>query len=299
MTTTAATPTRSTVPRGVPPRKRHRKSGDVAANMARIAGLCFIVLFAVGPLIWMVSSSFRPAEQLFQSPPQLITSGVTTDWYKEVLGRSDVVLWFANSFTVAIVTTALSVVLGTLGGYAISRFVFPGKRPFMAALLMSYLFPAILLLLPMYLLLSTLGLIGTIAGVVLAHLAITLPLSIFLMASFASAVPREIEEAALVDGLGLFGAFLRVSVPLMRTGIATTCLFAFILSWDEYLFASAIAQGQAVTVPVALAGFVTSFDIRWGAIMALSTLVTLPIVLLFAFLQRYFEKGLTTGSVKG
>jgi ABC-type glycerol-3-phosphate transport system permease component len=296
-TRTLVTPRSDVLP--PPGRRRRRSQGDVAADMWRIAGLSLVVLFAVGPLIWMVASSLRPADQLFQSPPQLFATGFTLDWYTEVLGRSDVILWFTNSLTVAVLTTVLSVVLGTLGGYAISRFVFPGKRPFMGALLMSYLFPAILLLLPMYLLLSTLGLIGTVAGVVLAHLAITLPLSIFLMASFASAVPRELEEAALVDGLGLFGAFRRVAVPLMRTGIATTCLFAFILSWDEYLFASAIAQGQAVTVPVALAGFVTSFDIRWGAIMALSTLVTLPIVLLFAFLQRYFEKGLTTGSVKG
>ncbi len=297
MTTTATL----TAPGRPAPRRRPRSGAatDVGGTMLRIAGLALLVVFAVGPLIWMVLSSVRPATELFQSPPQVIPSGFTTDWYAEVFERSDVLLWFSNSLTVALLTTVLSVVLGTLGGYAISRFVFPGKRPFMAALLMSYLFPAILLLLPMYLLLSTLGLIGTVAGVVLAHLAITLPLSIFLMASFASAVPRELEEAALVDGMGIFGAFIRVAVPLMRTGIATTCLFAFILSWDEYLFASAIAQGRAVTVPVALAGFVTSFDIRWGAIMALSTLVTLPIVLLFAFLQRYFEKGLTTGSVKG
>lgn len=278
---------------------RRRRSATIAPTVGRLVGLALVVFFAVGPLLWMVTSSVRPAADLFRDPPVVFSGELTLDWYAEVFGRSDVVLWFTNSFVIALLTTVLSVVLGTLGGYAITRFVFPGRRPFMAALLMSYLFPAILLLLPMYLLLSMLGLIGTIAGVVLAHLAITLPLSIFLMASFASAVPRELEEAALIDGTGLFGAFIRISVPLMRTGIATTCLFAFILSWDEYLFASAIAQGRAVTVPVALAGFVTSFDIRWGAIMALSTLVTLPIVLLFAFLQRYFEKGITAGSVKG
>jgi multiple sugar transport system permease protein len=281
----------------IAPRKRARP--PVAPVIGRLVGLALVVFFAVGPLLWMVASSFRPAEDLFQDPPVIFSGEVTLDWYEEVLGRSEVVLWFSNSLTIALLTTVFSVVLGTLGGYAIARFAFPGKRPFMGALLMSYLFPAILLLLPMYLLLSMLDLIGTIAGVVLAHLAITLPLSIFLMASFASAVPRELEEAALIDGTSLFGAFLRIAVPLMRTGIATTCLFAFILSWDEYLFASAIAQGRAMTVPVALAGFVTSFDIRWGAIMALSTLVTLPIVLLFAFLQRYFEKGITAGSVKG
>lgn len=271
----------------------------VFPTMGRVIGLSAVAFFAIGPLCWMVASSFRPETELFQDPPQLISSGITLDWYREVFVGSEVLKWFNNSFTIAVLVTVLSVVMGTLGGYAITRFIFPGRRVFMGALLMSYLFPAILLLIPMYLLLSYLNLIGTIAGVVLAHLAITLPLSIFLMASFANSVPRELEEAALIDGLGLFGAFLRVAIPLMRTGIATTCLFAFILSWDEYLFSSAIAQGKAITVPVALAGFVTSFDIRWGAIMALSTLVSLPIVLLFGFLERYFEKGLTMGSVKG
>lgn len=281
-------------------RRQHakRRSKILPATL-RLVGLSLVIVFAVGPLVWMVVSSFRPATQLFQSPPQLVTDGFTLEWYLEVLGRSQVLQWFTNSLTIAVSTTLLSVVFGTLGGYAISRYAFPGRNAFIGALLVSYLFPAILLLLPMYLLLSLLGLIGSIGGVVLAHLAVTLPLSIFLMRSFVDSVPRELEEAALVDGCNLFTAFLRVSLPLLRTGIATTCLFSFILSWDEYLFSSAIAQGEAMTVPVALAGFVTSFDIRWGAIMALSTLVTLPIVLLFAFLQRFFEKGLTTGSVKG
>lgn len=280
-------------------RERAKRRSKILPVALRLVGLALVIVFAVGPLVWMIISSFRPADQLFQSPPALVSQGFTLEWYLEVLGRSQVLQWFGNSLAIALSTTVLSVVFGTLGGYAISRYAFPGRRAFIGALLVSYLFPAILLLLPMYLLLSLLGLIGSIGGVVLAHLAVTLPLSIFLMRSFVDSVPRELEEAALVDGCNLFTAFMRVSLPLLRTGIATTCLFSFILSWDEYLFSSAIAQGDAMTVPVALAGFVTSFDIRWGAIMALSTLVTLPIVLLFSFLQRFFEKGLTTGSVKG
>jgi ABC-type glycerol-3-phosphate transport system permease component len=119
------------------------------------------------------------------------------------------------------------------------------------------------------------------------------------MKSFVEAVPRDLEDAGRVDGLGYFGSFLRITLPLLRTGLATTAMFAFILSWDEFLLASVISQGDTVTAPVGMAGLVTSFDIRWGTIMALSTLVTIPVVVLFLALQRYFEKGLTAGGVKG
>jgi ABC-type glycerol-3-phosphate transport system permease component len=200
---------------------------------------------------------------------------------------------------VAVVSTVVSLAVGTAAGYAVTRFTFPGWRVLLAGLSIAYVFPAILLLVPLYLALNSLGLVGGLAAIVVAHVTITLPLTTWLMKSFVEAVPRELEEAAWVDGLGYFRGFLLVTLPLLRTGLATTAMFSFILSWDEYLFASVIGQGDNVTAPVAMAGFVTSFDIRWGAIMALSTLVTVPVVALFFVLQRYYEKGLTAGSVKG
>ncbi|MEV0729511.1 carbohydrate ABC transporter permease [Polymorphospora sp. NPDC050346] len=287
-------PTRT--PAKAPPKTSGKK---VAAVIGRIVALALIVFFAVGPILWMALSSFRPADELFQSDPSLIPSRLTGDWYREVFEGSEAVRWFVNSFIVAVVTTLVSVTVGTTAGYAVSRFEFPGRKVLLACLSVSYLFPAILLLVPLYLALSALGLVGGLFGIIIAHLTITLPLTTWLMKSFVEAVPKELEEAAWVDGLGYFRSFLTVTLPLLRTGLATTAMFSFILSWDEYLFASVIAQGQNVTAPVAMAGFVTSFDIRWGAIMALSTLVTIPVVGLFFVLQRYYEKGLTAGSVKG
>jgi ABC-type glycerol-3-phosphate transport system permease component len=273
-------------------------AGKVGAVLARVAALALIVFFALGPILWMVLSSFRPAGELFQSDPSLVPSSATLAWYEEVFG-SGALRWFANSFVVAACTTVISLAVGTTAGYAVSRFTFPGRRILLGCLGVSYLFPAILLLVPLYLVLGSLGLIGGLLGIVVAHLTITFPLTTWLMKSFVEAVPKELEEAARVDGMGYLGSFLRITLPLVRTGLATTAMFSFILSWDEFLLASVIAQGESTTAPVGMAGLVTSFDIRWGAIMALSTLVTVPVVALFLILQRYYEKGLTAGGVKG
>lgn len=287
-----------TLPRADAPGRGGPGGGVIAARAGRVVALALIVFFAVGPILWMVASSLRPADELFQSHPSPVPSAVTFTWYREIFGTG-ALRWFANSFLVAVCTTAISLVAGTAAGYAVARFTFPGRRILLACLGVSYLFPAILLLVPLYLVLASLGLVGGLAGIVIAHLTITVPLTTWLMKSFVEAVPKELEEAARVDGLGYLGSFVRVTLPLLRTGLATTAMFAFILSWDEFLLASVIAQGDNVTAPVGMAGLVTSFDIRWGAIMALSTLVTIPVLVLFFVLQRYFEKGLTAGSVKG
>lgn len=282
-----------------PARKRKKTPGQIAGASLSIFVLVLLILFAVFPLLWMIISSMRPAEELFQSPPQLIPSHLSFDWYKEALFGTSVARWFWNSLIVAIATSLISTLFGMLAGHALARFNYPGRRIFMTLLISAYLFPAILLLMPLYLMLSNYGLVGKLPAVILAHVAITLPLSTFLMKSFVEAVPRDLEEAAMIDGCSPSRAFWTVTVPLLRTGIATTLLFSFILSWDEYLFASALSTGDNLTAPVGIQTFISSFDVRWGAIMAVGTLVTLPVVVLFALLQSKFEKGITAGGVKG
>ncbi len=282
-------------PAGSGRRTPARVLGSLLGGAATLA----LVAFAVFPQLWMLISSFRPATELFESPPALLPSGFTLDWYVEAFAGSNAVRWFGNSLVIAVATSVISCTVGTLAGYAIARFVYPGRKWFMLLLTSAYLFPAILLLMPLYLMLANYRLVGTQPAIVLAHLLITLPLSTWLMKSFVEAIPRELEEAALVDGYGPFRAFLAITLPLLRTGLATTWLFSFILSWDEYLFAATLSNGSSATVPVGIQSFISSFDVRWGAIMALGTLVTVPVVVLFVFLQRYFEKGVTAGGVKG
>lgn len=268
---------------------------NVLGGLATLA----LVVFAVFPELWMLISSIRPATELFVSPPTLLPRGFTLEWYVEAFAGSHALRWFGNSLIVAVATSLISCTVGTLAGYALARFVYPGRKGFMLLLTSAYLFPAILLLMPLYLMLANYRLVGTLPAITLAHLLITLPLSTWLMKSFVEAIPRELEEAALVDGYGPFRAFLKITLPLLRTGLATTWLFSFILSWDEYLFAATLSNAASTTVPVGIQSFISSFDVRWGAIMALGTLVTVPVVVLFAFLQRYFEKGITAGGVKG
>lgn len=280
-------------------RKSRRRVGEIVGTIAGFVCLATLLLFAAFPLLWMVISSVRPATELFSSPPTLFPSHLTWAWFEEALGGSDVVRWFANSLVVAALTMLVATTFAALAGYAIARYNFPGRRVFMVMLITTYMFPAILLLMPLYLMLSNYGMVGKLPGIALAHVAITLPLATLLMKSFVESVPRELEEAALVDGCGPLTTFVRITLPLLRTGISTTLLFTFILSWDEYLFASALGQGDNITAPVGIQTFISSFDVRWGAIMAVGTLVTLPVVVLFSFLQNKFEKGLTMGSVKG
>lgn len=270
----------------------------LVAVIRNVILIAFVVL-AVGPVLWMVISSIRPAADLFQSPPEIVPRNFTGEWYSEVFRRSDAPLWFRNSLVVAVAVTLINAAVATLGAYSIVRFRYPGRRILFGGLLASYIFPPVLLLVPVFLILSSAGFVGNLFGVIAAHLITTLPFSVWLMRTFILGVPRNLEQAAMVDGCGHFGAFRRVTLPLLKTGLVATSVFAFILSWNEYLYASVISAGDTTTVPVGIASFITSFDIRWGAIMALGTAVTFPVILLFGVFQRQFEKGLTAGAIKG
>ena len=264
----------------------------------RVAGRLVLVVFAIGPIAWMVLSSLRPSSELFSSPPSLIPAHLTLTWYQQLLGDATTWEWAANSFVVATAAMILSDVFALLAAYGTSRFSFRGKGTFLASLIASYVFPPILLVIPVYLLMQTAHLQGSLFAIILGHLIITLPFSIWLMRSFITAIPRELEEAGLIDGCSELGAFVRLTIPLARAGLLTTSLFAFIMSWTEYLFANTLSSGPSQTLPVGVAGFVTSYDVHWGPIMALGVLTTAPVLLLFGALQRFFERGLVQGAIK-
>ena len=271
----------------------------VGSAVAYVVSL-LLVVFIGFPLLWMLVSSFKPAEQLFVSPPRLLPSTLTLDWYRNVMLQSDAPTYFRNSLVIGAATTAICLSIGTLAAYGVSRFEFPGKRVFLIGALLSYVFPAIVLFVPIYMIINSLGLIDTLAGVVIAHTILTFPFALWMLRSFFIAIPREIDEAAWVDGASYFLTFVAIILPLALPGVFSVGVFVFVLSWNEYLFASVlITSGSLKTIPVGISEFITSFDVRWGEIMAMGALATMPVIALFLSVQRFFLRGVIAGAIKG
>jgi len=276
--------------------KSHAMVGSAVAYVVSL----LLVVFIGFPLLWMLVSSFKPAEQLFVSPPRLLPSTLTLDWYRNVMLQSDAPTYFRNSLVIGAATTAICLSIGALAAYGVTRFEFPGKRVFLIGALLSYVFPAIVLFVPIYMIINSLGLIDTLAGVVIAHTILTFPFALWMLRSFFIAIPREIDEAAWVDGASYFMTFVAIILPLALPGVFSVGVFVFVLSWNEYLFAGVlITSGSLKTIPVGISEFITSFDVRWGEIMAMGALATMPVIALFLSVQRFFLRGVIAGAIKG
>ena len=276
------------------------KSRAMVGSAAAYVVSLLLVVFIGFPLLWMLVSSFKPAEQLFVSPPRLLPSTLTLDWYRNVMLQSDAPTYFRNSLVIGAATTAICLSIGTLAAYGVTRFEFPGKRVFLIGALLSYVFPAIVLFVPIYMIINSLGLIDTLAGVVIAHTILTFPFALWMLRSFFIAIPREIDEAAWVDGASYFLTFVAIILPLALPGVFSVGVFVFVLSWNEYLFAGVlITSGSLKTIPVGISEFITSFDVRWGEIMAVGALATMPVIALFLSVQRFFLRGVIAGAIKG
>lgn len=264
------------------------------------AVLLVLVVFVGFPLLWMLLSSIKPSTELFVSPPSLWPTAVTLEWYGSVITASDAPGFFLNSLIVGAATTVICLIAGSLAAYGITRFEFPGKALFQMGALVGYVFPAIVLFVPIYMILSALDLIDTYVGLVICHIILTFPFALWMLRSFFQTIPREIDEAAWIDGASFLRAFVLIILPLALPGIFSVGIFVFVLSWNEYLFASVLMSStETKTVPVGIAEFITSFDIRWGEIMAMGTLATVPVVILFLCIQKYFLRGVLAGAVKG
>jgi len=276
------------------------KSREMVGSAVAYVVSLLLVVFIGFPLLWMLVSSFKPAEQLFVSPPRLLPSTLTLDWYRNVMLQSDAPTYFRNSLVIGAATTAICLSIGTLAAYGVTRFEFPGKRVFLIGALLSYVFPAIVLFVPIYMIINSLGLIDALAGVVIAHTILTFPFALWMLRSFFIAIPREIDEAAWVDGASYFLTFVAIILPLALPGVFSVGVFVFVLSWNEYLFAGVlITSGSLKTIPVGISEFITSFDVRWGEIMAMGALATMPVIALFLAVQRFFLRGVIAGAIKG
>ncbi|WP_426320058.1 carbohydrate ABC transporter permease [Microbacterium sp. E-13] len=257
-----------------------------------------IILYGF-PFVYLLLTSFKPPLDAIAVPPSVWPDVWTLDNYVSALAREGVPAALINSVVTAVISTALSLVLAVPAAYAITRFRTPSGRVFIVAALVTRMVPTIAVGAPLIEVMRTLGLTDTSFGLAIAHTTISLPLSIWLMASFFEAVPDELSEAAEVDGCNRLQAMARVVLPVVSGGLAVTAIFAFLASWNEFLFALLLTSVRAQTTPVVIANFQSQFGLDWGGMTALAAVYSVPVILLTLILQRHIVAGLTLGAVKG
>ncbi len=259
-----------------------------------------IVIFCLFPFYWLINVSLKTGADLANS--DLLPPSPTLDNYDSIFKNADFTKALRNSAIVTVITTVLALMVGSFAAYALARLRFPRKFLILAVILSITTFPAIAIAAPIFKLWSDIGLYNTYAGLIIPYLTFALPLSIYILVSFFKEIPKDLEEAALVDGATNFEAFRKIVVPLAAPGLATTAILTFITAWNEFLLASTLTTSpDARTVPAAIAYFTgtVQFEQPLGTISAASVVITVPLILLVLFFQRRIVAGLTAGAVKG
>ncbi len=266
--------------------------------------LVFLLIFTVLPMLWMVLTSLKTQFAAMQYPPQWWPAEPTLQNYTKLLDPSnsvgaDFLRYFWNSLYVAVATTILGVTVAVPAAYAFSRFRFPGRTFLFFAVLLRNMFPAVVFLMPLFLLMRWMGLVGTHGSLILTYLTFGLPLSIWLLKGFYDNIPIQLEQAARIDGATRFQAFIYIVMPLSTPGIIATSIFSFIGAWNEYVYAVTFLNNkERLTLPVGIQRFFAEFATDWPGLMAATFLMSVPVVLLFLILQKYFVRALTEGAVK-
>ena len=260
-----------------------------------------VILLIVFPLLWMIFTSLKPQSELFLIPPTILPEQITFEHYERLLRETPFLTYMRNSVWLAVGTTLVVVVVATLGAHSLVRFSYPGREPLARMVLFTYLLPSVVLVIPLYFLMIELGLVNTLASLVIAYTTFALPFALWLLRSFMMAIPDDLEAAAMVDGATRMQAFIDVILPQAVPGIISTALFTAILAWNEYLYALVLINSDEVrplTTGV-INMLVTSFNIEWSLLMAASVMMSVPLIFAFIFLQKYLTRGFGAGAVKG
>lgn len=277
-----------------------RNTKTIILDILTYIFLATVVVFVLMPLLWIISTSLKPAIEIFQKPPHWIPYNPTGSNYAGVITASEIPRAFLNSFLVGTLATFLALALGGSAGYAFARFKFRGNKFLSLFMLISQMLPLTVLMIPMYYMENKMSLVDTRFGLALAHLVICMPLVTWMSRGYFKGIPKEIEESAMVDGATQMQIIGRIILPLIKPSIAATGIYAFVSSWNEFALANVLTRSiQSRTVPIALNEFSTFFKVDWGQTMAAAAIITVPIIVVFLLIQKQFVAGLSADAVKG
>jgi multiple sugar transport system permease protein len=279
------------VPRGMRARRR-------VAHVAIYATLVAVTVVMLFPIAWMLTVSVRPNVEVMKIPPAWIPSVFTLDAYRTVFGSGRYLRTFANTYFVALAVTLISLFIGSLAAYALARFDFRGKRAVLMFLITTQMFPLVLLCIPYFRLVVKLGLYDTLTSLIVVYVTFTLPFCILMLRSYFAQIPKDMEEAAMVDGCSRIGAILRTLVPISYPALVGAGLYTFLLAWNEFLFAVVLIEAwEKRVITMAIYSLLAEFVTEWSMMMAFSVLASAPLVVAFIFLQRFMVRGMTAGAV--
>jgi len=276
------------------------RSALVTKRILTYVLLILATVLLVFPFIWMVSTSLKSSAEIFAEVPKWFPNDPTLNNYRTLFQETGFLQYFKNSVIVAVTTTIVTLFVAIFFSYGLSRFRFRGRALFLNSLLVSQMFPLVLLIIPIFAIFIKLNLIDSYLSLILAYCTFAVPFATLMMKSYFDGIPKDMEEAAFIDGCTPVSAIFRVVIPLSAPGIAAVGLFSFILSWQEFIFALTLTNSDNMrTLPVGISLMVGNREVLWGQLMAASTMVTAPVVIVFIYFQKYLISGMTMGGVKG
>lgn len=278
---------------------RRRLEHLLADTAVRVA-LVMFVLWTLAPVVWMVISSLLSPVALTSVPPNLALDQYTLDNYRKVLATGQSLIpAMRNSLIVSLLTTAIALALGSAAAYALARLSIPGANRIVLLVLATQMFPGIVIIIPLFMLLSRLGLIDTYAGLVIVYLSFVLPIVIWILKGFFEAIPPDLEKAAAIDGATVMQTYTRIVLPISLPSLFAAGIFAFIESWNEFMFAVILTRLQTKTVPIAISEFAGQYQTAVGQMVAAAALASVPVILLAIIFRKYILLGFAEGAVKG
>lgn len=284
----------------MPEFKKSVNGGRTLWKILTYAILLFVVAAAIFPAIWMLSTSIKLPTEQYDVPPQIIPDLPTLANYVNVLTNSKMFDAFVNSVIITFSVVIATLFVSVLAGYGMSRYKFKGHGILKIGLLFGQMIPSVVIIIPLYFLVSKMGLIDTHFSLVMADMALTIPMGVIMLSTFFETVPKELEEAAKIDGCTGIGALFRVVLPIAKPGLVSVAIYTYIHGWEEFLFALNLSTSTKTrTLPIAIHMFAGEFSVDWGATMAASVVVAFPVLLIFLVCNKYFVKGMADGAVKG